>query len=68
MGKFFSKYGIQFIGICFVMGLLAFIVGFIAFGDPSRDFLPVSKLITGIAIQIYNVAGNTPSEADGAAE
>lgn len=65
MNNFFSKYGIQFIGICSVMGLLAFIVGFIAFGDPSRDFLPVSKLITGIAIQIYNVAGNAPSEEEG---
>lgn len=62
MGKLYTKYGIQAIGAIGVLALLAFIIGFMAFGDPSRDFMPMAKLISGIAVTIFNVSGNAPNE------
>jgi hypothetical protein len=47
---------VALVGVVGVIALLAMVVGFMAYGrGDSKDFVSVSEIVSGIALQIFNV-------------
>jgi hypothetical protein len=46
----------QRLGIIFLFLLMAGIISYIMFGDPSRDMIPIAKIVAGMDFMVIGLA------------